>query len=185
MFRRFFLRPPSTPSDTLMYDVPICGDLYIFTDFYTNRPFLAVADGIRLYRLLRDASGRSDIGHIFLLTHEGVISHWIYRRGNFSLKPLLRIMGRYGITAMISGHDHYYARGTTYSGVPFFITGGGGSTIRQINKYNFYAVLTGRTDFVRSTHHFLVMDVDGKTCTFRAVLPDGTVFDTAVIKKGK
>ncbi len=185
MFRRFFLRPPSTPLGTLIYDVTICGDLYIFSDFYTNRPLLAITDGVRLYRLLRDASGRSGTGHIFLFVHDGVISHWIYRRGNFALKPLLRIMGKYGVTAMISGHDHYYARGVTYSGVPFFITGGGGSTIRQINTYNFYGVLAGRTDFVKSTHHFLVMDVDGQTCTFRAMLPDGTVFDTAVIKKGK
>lgn len=184
MFRRFFLVPPSTPSGTLIYYMKICGDLFIFTDFYTNRPVLAVTDGIRLYRLLCDASERPDIGNIFLLVHDGVISHWIYRRGNFSLKPLLRIMGKYGVTAMISGHDHYFARGVTYSGVPFFITGGGGSTIRQINKYNFYGVLAGRTDFVRSTHHFLVMDVDGQTCTFSAVLPDGTVFDTVVIKKG-
>jgi hypothetical protein len=185
MFRRFFLRPPSTPPGTLLFDTTICKDLYIFTDFYTNRPILAVTDGIRLYRLLRDTSKRSDIGHIFLLVHDGVISHWIYRRGNFSLKPLLRIMGKYGVTAMISGHDHYYARGITYSGVPFFITGGGGSSLRQVNPYNFYGVLTGRTDFVKSTHHFLVMDVDRQTCTFRAVLPDGAVFDTAVIKKGK
>jgi hypothetical protein len=185
MFRRFFLRPPSTPAGTLIYNVTICGDLYIFADYYTNRPILAVTDGIKLYRLLHDASERADTGHIFLLVHDGVISHWIFRSGNFALKPLLRIMGKYGVTAMISGHDHYYARGITYSGVPFFITGGGGSTLRQRNKYNFYAVLTGRTDFLKSTHHFLVMDVDRQACTFRAVLPDGVVFDTAVIKRGK
>jgi hypothetical protein len=183
MFRRFFPLPPATPSNTLMYDASICGDLFIFTDFYTNRPVLAVADGIRLYRLLRDASKSPK--NIFLITHEGVISHWIYRRGNFSLKPLLRVMGKYGVTAMISGHDHYYARGVTYSGVPFFITGGGGSTLREVNPYNFYGVLTGRTDFVQMTHHFLVMDVNGRTCTVSAVLPDGTVFDTAVVTNNK
>jgi hypothetical protein len=139
---------------------------------------------MRLYRLLKDAAKRPDIRHIFILSHEGVISHWRFRRGYSGLKPFTGIMGRYGVTAIISGHDHHYARGITYSGVPFFITGGGGSPLYEINRYNFYAALMGRTAVKRVTHHFLIMDVDGQTCAFSAVLPDGTVFDTAVIKKG-
>jgi hypothetical protein len=183
MFRRFFPLPPGAPPDAMIYDLRLCGDLYVLLDFYNSRPLLPINNGIKLYRLLREASTNRDIGNVFILTHEGVISHWRLRRGDIALKPLLRIMGTYGVTAMISGHDHYYARGTTYSGVPFFITGGGGSPLRPANKYNFYALLTGRTALIESAYHFLVMDVDGRKCTFRAVSPDGTVFDKVVIKK--
>jgi hypothetical protein len=184
MFRRFFIRPENTGEKSLTYTATVESDLYIFLDIYSRRPFFTFTDGMRLYRLLKDAAKRPDIRHIFILSHEGVISHWRFRRGYSGLKPFTGIMGRYGVTAIISGHDHHYARGITYSGVPFFITGGGGSPLYEINRYNFYAALMGRTAVKRVTHHFLIMDVDGQTCAFSAVLPDGTVFDTAVIKKG-
>jgi hypothetical protein len=184
VFRRFFPLPPHVPSDAMVYDMRVCGDFYVLLDYYNSNPVLPITNGIWLYRFLRDASERKDRGNVFIITHEGVISHWRLRRGDVGLKPLLRIMGKYGVTAMISGHDHYYARGTTYSGVPFFITGGGGSALRTVNRYNFYAVLTGRTTLIEPAHHFLVMDVDGRECTFRAVSPDGTEFDRVVITGG-
>jgi hypothetical protein len=177
MFRRFFPLPPDTPPGTLTYDLRLCKDYYILLDYYNNRPLLTITDGFRLYRLLRDASKGPDNGNVFVLTHEGVIGYFKFRRGNLALKPLLRVMGNYGVTAIISGHEHCYARGTTYSGVPFFITGGGGSSFQPINRYNFYGVLVGKTDVLKSAYHFLVMDVKGRTCTFNAVSPDGTIFD--------
>lgn len=185
MFRRFFIRPESSWPKSVTYTATIEGDLYIFLDIYSRRPFFTFTDGMKLRRLLREAAKDPGIRHIFVIPHEGVISHWRLRRGYSGLKPFTGVMGRNRVTAIISGHDHHYARGITYSGLPFFITGGGGSSLYEINRYNFYAVLMGKTAVTRVTHHFLIMDVDGPTCTFSAVQPDGTVFDTAVINKRK
>ena len=185
MFRRFFIRPAKTSPDSLTFTETICGDLYIFLDIYSRRPFFAFTEGIDLVRTLKDASTREEARHIFLLSHEGVTSYWRLRRGYSGLRPFTGIMARYGVTAIISGHDHHYTRGTTYSGVPFFITGGGGSSLYDINEYNPYAAMTGKKEFGTKVHHFLVMDVDGDRCTFSAVDPSGAVIDTRVLMKRK
>ncbi len=185
MFRRLFIRPEGTSPDSLTFADTISGDLYLFLDIYSRRPFFLFTEGISLARRLKDASTRTNTRHIFVLSHEGVTSYWRFRRGYSGLKPFTGIMGRYGVTAIISGHDHQYIRGKTYSGVPFFVTGGGGSSLYDINEYNPYAVLIGKKQFGEKIHHFLIMDVNGNTCTFSAVDEEGTVFDRAVIKDGK
>jgi hypothetical protein len=185
VFRRLFVRPAHASPRSLTFAETISGDLYIFLDIYSRRPFFAFTEGPNLVRILRDASTNGRARHIFVLTHEGVISYWRLRRGYSGLRPFTRVMAKYGVTAVISGHDHHYVRGTTYSGLPFFITGGGGSSLYDINEYNPYAAITGTKEKGIKTHHLLIMDVDGDTCTFSAVSPAGEVIDTKtiVIKK--
>ena len=38
------------------------------------------------------------------------------------------------VTAIFSGHDHYYERGFSESGIPYVITGGGGATLEKVTE---------------------------------------------------
>ncbi len=185
LYAHYFPPPKSTPEGRLYYTFSLGGDLFVVLDVYTVRPFFAFTEGMWLLHTLKEASRDPRVRHIFVLSHEGVLDYSNSRRGFFGLKLFTGVMGRRGVTALITSHDHHYVRGNTYSGVPFIITGGGGAPLYDIENYNPFAILTGRKVFALKTYHMLLMDVRGDVVTFTAIEENGKVIDRTTIRKSK
>lgn len=73
------------------------------------------------------------------------------------------ILERYGVTALIAGHDHCYER-LEPGNTTMLITGGGGATLyRQTNKSK-----NPHSKIFRSEFNFLIFNVDDKQCEMKA-----------------
>ena len=125
------------------------------------------------------AAARDDeaIEHIFVSAHEGPYSSKGSRDGSLQMRVLLPTFAEYGVTALITGHDHYYERGLTGNGIPYVITGGGGAGLYGIGEPSEdpHTVVHNA-----SVHHFVQVVVDGETPTFTTVDTAGAIVDTAV-----
>lgn len=99
------------------------------------------------------------------------------RRARQVIVPLLQ---KYGVTAMINGHDHYYERSELPSGLIQIITGGAGDGTdgqrKEARAQNPYS------QFHAKARHYSLVEVDGDTCTLRAITPAGEVLDTVRFK---
>jgi len=87
-------------------------------------------------------------------------------------KLLPELVKEYGITAVFSGHDHFYER-STRDGVNYIVTGGGGaenySAVNvKLNPYRkvFYSGL-----------HYCIITIDGNHAHIVAKTPEGKVLD--------
>jgi hypothetical protein len=181
LYRRFFAPPGSSPSAKLYYSLRIGDDLFIILDNYGIRPYFAFTEGPWLWKTLKEASCDPKIRHTFVLSHVGVTSYVENRMGFLSLKLFTGVMARRNVTALITAHDHFYARGQTYSGLPFFITGGGGAPRHEVNRHNIWAALIGRMAFGKNTYNFLIMNVRNDAVTLTAVDDAGRMVDKAQI----
>ena len=95
------------------------------------------------------------------------------RQGQTVLMPLL---AKHGGTAMVTGHDHFYERTEPPSGVTAIICGGGGGTLDGRNggwKHN-----NPHSKAYAARHHYLLFDVEGDSCTMKAIALNGEVIDT-------
>ena len=109
-----------------------------------------------------------------------------------ALEPI--IMTR-GVDMVFQGHNHFYTR--TYpihsgqavdqlwepdyfnpSGPIYVVAGGGGRNLYALTAQTPLEVLS------RSVYHLVSVDVWGDSLTLRAILQDGTVFDTMTLRKG-
>lgn len=77
---------------------------------------------------------------------------------------------------VFSGHDHDYERTAPIGGVTYVVTGGGGKELYRAGDSDW-------TAFSQSTHHAVLMNVDGDRLSLRAVKPDGTVIDHLTLSK--
>jgi hypothetical protein len=82
----------------------------------------------------------------------------------------------YDVSAVLAGHNHYYARAVV-EGVQHITTGGGGAPLRDPDPSNPYIVATARS------HHFCKLTIDGAVLTFEAVSPAGDVLDAFTMEK--
>lgn len=99
-------------------------------------------------------------------------------------QELVPLFERYGVDAVLSGHDHAYQRTDPYSasGNPstalrYFVTGGGGAGL--------YGQQTSAPPIVRyfARYHFLGMIIEHGTLRVQAIDEYGIVFDEIVVKK--
>ncbi len=84
------------------------------------------------------------------------------------------LFARYGVSLVVSGHDHDYQRSTPIDGVTYVVTGGAAGTRR-----------TGEDDFTAvsfSWHHVTELGVYPDRLVLRAVNQDLRVADEAVIR---
>ncbi|MBN1571741.1 MAG: metallophosphoesterase [Deltaproteobacteria bacterium] len=169
LYERFFSESDDGGEKNRYYVENICGDLFIFLDVESGgiRQWIWFAD--TLMKAAQDA-GR---GRIYVLSHEGVVSFKGNRKGCFLLKHFLGIMSYAGVSALISGHDHHFVAGRTHNGIDFFVTGGGGGALYDINPENFYAKFVGVMEESYKGYHFLVMDVSDKGFTVTVVNQKG------------
>ena len=75
------------------------------------------------------------------------------------------------VKAVISGHEHSYER-SEYQGIPYLVSGGGGSPFRETRNPNPYSRL-----FIIS-HHFIIMDREGPVLKCRVFDPDLKLLDS-------
>jgi len=87
-----------------------------------------------------------------------------------ALEPMFE---KYGVAAAFFGHDHNYQH-YKKNGVQYFITGGGGAPLYDVNKPP-----EGITIKVESTENFVVVNVDGKKAHVEARKPSGDTLDSA------
>jgi predicted phosphodiesterase len=174
LYDAFFVEPDKSLVQPRYYKALICDDLYIVLDVETKRP--KIEQWRWFARTLIDAAGDENIGRIFVFSHEGVISFKGGRRGSGALKHFLGIMDYAGVSAIFSGHDHHFVTGRTYNGIDFFIAGGGGGPLADINEKNFFARFVGTMEKSYKGHHFLVMDVTDEGFTVRALNSEGEEF---------
>jgi len=95
------------------------------------------------------------------------------RQAQEVIMPLLE---KHKATAFVAGHDHCYERSEPPGGVSVIVSGGGGAgvylktaTAAQQNPYS---------KVFAAKHHYCVFDVNGATCTMKALTPEGETLDT-------
>lgn len=131
---------------------------------------------------LEQAANDPEVDHIIVLPHVGPYSSRVGRDGNAQLRALMPVFARYGVTAVVSGHDHYYERGYSWNGVPYIIAAGGGAPLYEIGPPN---PAPHVVEYSESTEHFLRVDVNGEEITFSAIGLDGRVIDTLSRRTGQ
>jgi len=124
---------------------------------------------------LEAAANNPDIDHIFVFTHIGPYSSKEGRTGNAHMRRLLGTFLNYGVTMIVSGHDHYYEHGLSSVGIPYIISGGGGAplydiTSQSIDPHDVY--------FNESIHHYVLIEVVDTYVRVTAKTPDGRVLET-------
>jgi hypothetical protein len=89
------------------------------------------------------------------------------------IQPLLE---NYNGSAVIGGHNYFYAR-AVINGIQHITTGGGGAELHSPDPSMENIVK------VEKTHHYCKIEIDGNSLKFEAVKPDGTVIDNFAIRK--
>ncbi len=109
--------------------------------------------------------------------HLLVVMHWgpwsAGARGAAALAAIVPVARRYGVEAIVSGHENIYEHGIA-DGQHYFISGGAGATLG-------HAVAKPTTVTSRALPHYLLLDVDGDVATMSAKDVHGAVFDQVTL----
>jgi len=177
------------PDEELYYSFDYGGVHVVVLDQYVNMVLACAVDEVLvdhcldeeqmawLEQDLQAASQTADM--IFVSAHEGPYSSKASRTGSLQMRVLLPLFAQYGVTAILTGHDHYYERGFSDGGIPYIITGGGGAGLYAIDEPSDdpHTVVTNE-----STYHYVLVEVTGQVVRFQAKNPDGGVIDEVVIE---
>ena len=93
-----------------------------------------------------------------------------------TLEPLFV---KYGVSVVLTGHDHFYERVKPQQGIVYFVVGSGGK-LRRGNIDN-RSTLTARgfdTDLA-----FMAAEIDGDQMYFNVISRQGTIVDSGVIER--
>ena len=108
----------------------------------------------------------------FVFAHHPPMTAVARRQGdNPHMTALEPMFERYRVAAGFFGHDHNFQH-YLQNGVHYYITGGGGAPLYDVDKPPAGITLT-----VASTENFVVVKVDGKKAHIEALKPDGTSLD--------
>ena len=93
---------------------------------------------------------------------------------------ILPLLARYGVAAMIAGHDHNYQRSEPPEGVSVIVTGGAGAPLykQSENAEKQNPPLKVFADVL----NYCLFTVDGDTCVMQALTPEGKELDTRTWK---
>jgi len=115
---------------------------------------------------------------LFAVHHHPAYSSGAHGSTRAVQQYLVPLYQAYKVDMDFSGHDHLYER-SFKDGVYYIVTGGGGAPIYpgglKRNPYRQYG---------KAALHFCTVDINGKTATLQAHRPDGTVFDSVVMRHG-
>jgi 3',5'-cyclic AMP phosphodiesterase CpdA len=93
------------------------------------------------------------------------------------------LLTKYKATAFICGHDHIYERSELPGGLTHIISGGAGAPLRKkaenAKKQNPHSTI------FHSLLHYCIIEINGDTCTMKAVTPNGKVIDKRTWKARK
>ena len=87
---------------------------------------------------------------------------------------------KYGVSVVLSGHDHFYERFQPQNGITYFVAGGAG----QLRAGDARASETTAKAFDRD-RSFLVMEIDGDLLHLRAIGRTGKTVDEGTIYRRK
>ena len=94
-------------------------------------------------------------------------------------KVLEPLFVKYGVSVVLTGHDHIYERSKPQEGITYFVTGSGG----QLRPGDFRPDLPFSAKIVANTLAFLAVEVLDDTMTFKAISREGTVVDSGDITR--
>jgi 3',5'-cyclic AMP phosphodiesterase CpdA len=113
-----------------------------------------------------------------------VLHHPLYSSGkkhgsDLNLRRKLEpLFVRYGVNAVLSGHDHIYERTIPQQGIQYFVTGAGGQTRRgDVDLKSAFRAASYDED-----NHFMVIDADYDRIHFQAISETGKVIDRGAIE---
>lgn len=98
----------------------------------------------------------------------GVVANWV---------PVLE---EHEVALVLSGHDHLYERFVSEGGVTYVVTGGGG---RPLYPFREPCAFSGMLADHAEEHHFVGVEVTGRTMTVTAVSATGEVLDRFEIRR--
>jgi len=106
--------------------------------------------------------------------------HPLYSSGNHGSAIHLRFLWGiffqiHKVDIVINGHDHSYERGKVLN-VNYVVTGGGGGPLYNIGS-------SWWTVYSEKTHHYCLIEANHSELVFKAIKPDGTIFDSFEIIK--
>jgi hypothetical protein len=161
----YTFRPPGA--------TPLVGSSVRF--FALNSTWL---DGAQFAWLGRELDASNSEWKIVLLHHP------IYTGGRYRLPAqghrvaLERLFVRHGVSAVFSGHEHFYQRSTVRQGVQYFVSGAAGSLRRGDARRT--PVIARSYD---ADYHFMLVEIAGHALYFQAVTRTGTTIDAGVIRR--
>lgn len=92
------------------------------------------------------------------------------------IEPLL---SRYGVSLVVSGHDHVYERVKPQQGIQYFVTGAGGKVRRNdINMRSPFRAMTFDQD-----NHYMQIEIEDQQINFQTISRTGSVIDRGAIKQ--
>ncbi|MDL5045318.1 metallophosphoesterase [Oscillatoria amoena NRMC-F 0135] len=143
------------------------------------------SDGSPARRWLIDTLETSKARYILGFNHYPAFSSGPHLRGDDMGLPreracrvarsvLLPIWEAFDVTAVFSGHDHFYERSQLPGGLTLITTGGAGAYLYDGNA------IAGQNPHSRCLvrqHHFCLLDVSADTCELRVIGHDGSRLD--------
>ncbi|MCK4625803.1 MAG: metallophosphoesterase [Phycisphaerae bacterium] len=96
---------------------------------------------------------------------------------------LVPLLTKYKATAYICGHDHCYERSELPGGLTHIISGGAGAPLRK--KTENAKKQNPHSKVFASVLHYCLIEINGDTCTMKAVTPNGKVIDKRTWKARK
>jgi len=110
----------------------------------------------------------------------GFFHHPLYSSGAHAresrdiIRPALEpALLRNHVDVVFSGHEHLYERIAAQHGVRYFVSGGGGRSLRGFHRSAF-------DEEGSSEHHFMVVELAGDQMFFAAITPNGRTLDCGV-----
>lgn len=105
-----------------------------------------------------------------VVVHQPPYTAGIHAPSTIQQRAFVPLFRRYGVSLVLSGHNHSYERMVT-GGVTYIVTGGGGAAV--------YPCVRKAPGLRKCTpeHHFLEVDVARSAIRVRAVRPNGTAIE--------
>jgi hypothetical protein len=144
------------------------------------------SEGSPRYVWLERTLAAADAEYLFLFNHYSPWSSGPHAATDADGRPrevavrtsreiVLPLAVRHGVTAVFSGHDHFYERSEVPGGPTVVVTGGAGSRL--------YDATGGRgqnpySTCLRSEYHYCLLEVDGECCRMSVHALDGRCLDT-------
>jgi Icc-related predicted phosphoesterase len=174
-------------NDALNYDLLLSlpGDERNFIQRYGNVAFVIFDDNFGPETLRDEVRPRveamlqevEDAEWVVLVNHQPMYSSGGHGSDRHLQEHILDLVDRYDVDLVLHGHSHFYERTVPLTGgtqdpegTVFIVSGGLGSPLHEAGTSDYTVTSV-------STHHYMVIEVDGGTMSFRAIDLDGNLLD--------
>ena len=145
----------------------------------------STSPGSAQYDFLEQELAASNATWKFVFFHHTIYSSGTHGSATGIREDLVPLFDRYGVDIVFMGHDHDYERTVPLlddapvgagEGTVYITTGGGGASLRSVDRSDF-------TAYVESEFHVTRVSVDGGRLRAEMVRPDGDVRDSVVLSQ--